>query len=252
MKKGFLLIFGLCICLFLHAQEKQGKKETLFVPLTDAPEVARLKEVLVELAMQNPGIAVFDGKAQINKYETTKAKAQWLNMLTAAGNLNEFTLKGSSTNNGTTTNYNTFYPRYNFSLMVPIGNLISIPMDVKIAKTNRKVIGSMKEEEQRRIKADVLDAYELYSADKKLLELQAPLLEDVYNHYKQTEEKFSNGDKDVAVETLNISYRSYNEEMVRKVMLERDIRQAKIVLEKLIGVSFEEAVLQSQARTGMK
>ena len=107
----------------------------------------------------------------------------------------------------------------------------------------------MKEEEQLKIKADVLNAYELYAANKKMLELEVPLLEDVYNHYKQTEEKFSAGDKEVTVETLNIAYRSYNEEMVRKVMLERDIRQAKIELERLIGISFEEAVLQSQART---
>lgn len=242
MKKGFLLVFSLFSALFLHAQKKET---SLFVPLSDPPEVTRLKEVLVELAMQNPGIAVFDAKTEINHYETTKAKAQWLNMLSAAGNLNEFTLKNSG-------NSNTFYPRYNFSLMIPLGNLIIIPNDVKIAKTNKKVISSMKEEEQLRLKAAVLDAYELYAADKRLLELQAPLLEDVYSHYKQVEGKFSAGDKDVSVETLNIAYRSYNEEMVRNVMLERDIRQAKIALEKLIGVPFEEAILQSQARTGMK
>jgi outer membrane protein TolC len=242
MKKGFFLVFSLFSALFLHAQKKES---SLFVPLTDSPEVTRLKEVLVELAMQNPALAVYDSKAEINRYETTKAKAQWLNMLSAAGNLNEFTLKNNSTSNS-------FYPRYNFSLMIPLGNLIIIPNDVKIAKTNKKVISSMKEEEQRRLKAEVLDAYELYAADKKLLELQAPLLEDVFSHYKQTEAKFSSGDKDVSVETLNISYRSYNEEMVRKVMLERDIRQAKIVLEKWIGVPFEEALLLSQARTGMK
>lgn len=243
MKKGLLLVVCLFSALFLHAQKKES---SLFVPLADPPEVTRLKEVLVELAMQNPGIEVYDGKAEINRYETTKAKAQWLNMLSAAGNLNEFTLKNSGGN------ANTFYPRYNFSLMIPLGNLIIIPNDVKIAKANKKVIGSMKEEEKRRLKAEVLDAYELYAADKKLLELQAPLLEDVFNHYKQTEAKFSTGDKDVSIETLNISYRSYNEEMVRKVMLERDIRQAKIVLEKWIGVPFEEALLLSQARTGMK
>jgi outer membrane protein TolC len=127
-----------------------------------------------------------------------------------------------------------------------LGALVTIPNEVKIAKTEKKLIGNMKEEEQRKIKADVLNAYELYAANKKLLELQAPLLEDVYSHYKQTEEKFSAGDKDVSIETLNISYRSYNEEMVRKVMLERDIRQAKIELEKLIGITFEEAVVQSQ------
>jgi outer membrane protein TolC len=236
MKKGLLFIVGLCSCFFVYGQKKET---SLYVPLTDPPEVAQLKQVLVELAMQNPALKAYETRTQINKYQTNKAKAQWLNMLTAAGNLNEYTLKNSSSNN-------TFFPRYNFSLTIPLGALVTIPNEVKIAKTEKKLIGNMKEEEQRKIKADVLNAYELYAANKKLLELQAPLLEDVYSHYKQTEEKFSAGDKDVSIETLNISYRSYNEEMVRKVMLERDIRQAKIELEKLIGITFEEAVVQSQ------
>lgn len=239
MKKGLLFIIGLAFCISVQAQKKES---SLYIPLTDSPEVAQLKAVLVELAMQNPGLKVYDNKAKIAKYQQNKAAAGWANLFQAYGNLNEYTLKNNSNNS-------TFFPRYNFSLTIPLGSFISIPNDVKIAKTERKVVMNMKEEEQLKIKADVLNAYELYAANKKLMELEVPLLEDVYNHYKQTEEKFSAGDKEVSVETLNIAYRSYNEEMVRKVMLERDIRQAKIELERLIGISFEEAVLQSQART---
>ncbi|SFN01131.1 Outer membrane efflux protein [Chitinophaga sp. YR627] len=242
MKKGLFVIIGLLGCLFANAQRRET---SLYIPLIDSPEVAQLKVVLVELAMQNPGLKVHDAKLKVNKYETNKAKAGWLNMLQASGNLNEYTLKNNSNNA-------TFFPRYNFSLTVPIGSLISIPNDVKIARAEKKVIINMKEEDKLKLKADVLNAYELYAANKKMMELSVPLLEDVYNHYKQTEEKFSAGDKDVSVETLNIAYRSYNEEMVRKVMLERDIRQAKIEIEKLIGISFEEAVLQAQARTFSK
>lgn len=242
MKKGLFFIVSLCCCLFVNAQKKET---SLYLPMADAPDVAQLKEVLVELAMQNPAIRGYAAKAQINKYETNKAKAQWLNMFSAAGNLNEYTIKNSSNNNA-------FFPRYNFSVMIPLGSFISIPADVKKAKAEKKVLITEKESEMLKIKADVLSAYELYAANKKLLELQVPLLEDVYSHYKQTEEKFSAGDKDVSVETLNISYRSYNEEMVRKVMLERDIRQAKIELEELIGIPFESAVLQAQSRSGNK
>jgi outer membrane protein TolC len=239
MKKGLFVMIGLVSCLFVYAQRRET---SLYIPLVDSPEVTQLKNVLVELAMQNPGLKVYDNKMKVNKYESNKAKAGWLNMLQASGNLNEYTLKNSGSDA-------TFYPRYNFSLTLPLGSLITIPNDVKIARAEKKVIINMKEEAQLKIKADVLNAYELYAANKKLMELEVPLLEDVYNNYKQTEEKFSSGDKDVTVETLNITYKSYNEEMVRKVMLERDLRQAKIELERLIGISFEEAVLQSQART---
>jgi outer membrane protein TolC len=239
MKKGLFVIIGLVSCLFVHAQRREA---SLYIPLIDSPEVAQLKIVLVELAMQNPALKVYEHKLKAAKYETNKAKAQWLNMLQAAGNMNEYTIKNNSNNA-------TFFPRYNFSLTIPLGSFVSIPADVKIARTEKKALINMKEEEQLKLKADVLNAYELYATNKKLMELSVPLLEDVYNNYKQTEEKFSAGDKDVSVETLNIAYRSYNEEMVRRVMLERDIRQAKNELERLIGISLEEAVLQSQART---
>lgn len=245
MKKVFFVIVGMCMSALSQAQVKEA---SLYVKLVDAPEVTRLKAKLVELAMANPGLSVYDAKKEINKYEQTKAKAQWLNLLTAAGNLNEYTIK----NSGTANNNNVFFPRYNFSLMIPLGNLVSIPADVKIAKTNRKVINFTQDEAKLKLKADVLNAYENYSGDKKLLELQAPLMEDALTHYKQIEEKFTKGEKEVGVEDYNAAYRNYNAEMVRKVMLERELRQAKIEIERLIGISLEEAILQSQAEAGIK
>lgn len=243
MKKIFFAIAGMCMTIVSQAQVKESS--SLYVKLNEAPEVTRLKAKLVELAMHNPGLSVFDAKKEINKYEVSKAKAQWLNMLTAAGNLNEYTIKNSSNNN-------VFFPRYNFSLMVPIGNLISIPADVKIAKTNKKVIDNSQDEAKLKLKADVLNAYENYATAKKLLELHAPLLEDVLTHYKQIEAKFTKGEKEVTVEAYNASYRAYNSEMVGQVNLERELKQAKIEIEKYIGVSLEEAILQSQAEAGIK
>lgn len=242
MKKVIFVIAGMCMGFTSQAQDKPT---SLYVKLVDAPEVTRLKAKLVELAMANPGLSVYDAKKEINGYEVTKAKAAWLNTLGVAGNLNEYTIKNSSSNN-------VFFPRYNFSLMIPLGNLITIPADIKIAKTNRKVINYTQDEAKLKLKADVLNAYENYAGDKKLMELQAPLLEDALTQYKQVEEKFTKGDKDVSVDDYNASYRNYNAEMVRKVTLERELRQAKIEIERLIGISLEEAILQSQAEAGIK
>ncbi|PSL43752.1 outer membrane efflux protein [Chitinophaga niastensis] len=243
MKKVFFVIVSICFSVFAQAQDKAS---SLYLKLNDAPEVTRLKAKLVQLAMENPGLSVFDAKREINSYEVTKAKAAWLNTLTAAGNLNEYTIKNQATSN------NAFFPRYNFSLMIPLGNFITIPNDVKIAKTNKKVINYTQDEARRKLKADVLDAYEQYASAKKLLELQAPLLEDVLTQYKQIEEKFSKGEKGITVEEYNTAYRNYNGEMVRKVMVEKELRLAKNEVERLIGISLEEAILQSQAEAGIK
>lgn len=233
-----VLFFFLAAITGTVAQAQRADTSIILRLPADLPTVSRLKEKLVELAMNNPQIKVLDIKKEITKYDENRAKAGWLNMLTAAGNLNEFTIKGSGT-----TNNNTLYPRYNFGIMIPLGNFISIPNEVKAAKANGRAFDQQKEGEKLTLKAAVLRAYEDYSANKQLYELQLPLLEDSYNHYKQVEQKFSGGDQGTAVEGLNDAYRIYNAEMVRKVNLEREVRQSKIVLEGIIGTSLEEVLL---------
>jgi outer membrane protein TolC len=233
-----VLFFFLAAITGTVAQAQRADTSIILRLPADLPTVSRLKAKLVELAMSNPQIKALDIKKEITKYDENRAKAGWLNMLTAAGNLNEFTIKGSGTANN-----NTLYPRYNFGIMIPLGNFISIPNEVKAAKANGRVFDQQKEGEKLTLKAAVLRAYEDYSANKQLYELQLPLLEDAYNHYKQVEQKFSGGDQGTAVEGLNDAYRIYNAEMVRKVNLERDVRQSKIALEGIIGTSLEEVLL---------
>ncbi|MFY0255800.1 TolC family protein [Chitinophaga sp. 30R24] len=237
MKKALFFLLAVCTGAATNVQAQTQADTSIILKLpADVFTVSRLKEKLVELAMNNPSIKVLDTKKEITHYDENRAKAGWLNMLTAAGNLNEFTIKGNSNNS-------TLYPRYNFGIMVPIGNLISIPNEVKAAKANGRAIDQQKEGEKLALKVMVLRAYEDYAANKQLYELQLPLLEDAYNHYKQTEQKFSNGDQNVAVEGLNDAYRIYNAEMVRKVNLERDVKQSKISLEGIIGTTLEEVLL---------
>lgn len=237
-----VLFFLLAAITGTVAQAQKADTSIILRLPADLPTVSRLKEKLVELAINNPQIKVLGIKKEITKYDENRAKAGWLNMLTAAGNLNEFTIKGSGGGTGTVNN-NTLYPRYNFGIMVPLGNLISIPNEVKAAKANGRAFDQQIEGEKLTLKAAVLRAYEDYSANKQLYELQLPLLEDSYNHYKQVEQKFSGGDQGTAVEGLNDAYRIYNAEMVRKVNLEREVRQSKIALEAIIGTSLEEVLL---------
>ncbi|RFS19558.1 hypothetical protein DVR12_23295 [Chitinophaga silvatica] len=238
MKQILFFLLATCTCSTLSAQEQHSARDTsiiLKLP-TETYTVEKLKVRLVELAMNNPSIKLLEEKKTATNYDQTRAKAGWLNMLTAAGNLNEYTIKGN-------TNNNTLYPRYNFGIMVPLGNFVSIPAEVKSIKATGRSIDQQKEGEKLNLKSAVLRAYEDYSANKQLYELQLPLLEDAYNHYKQTESKFSGGDQNTAVETVNDAYRIYNAEMVRKVNLERDVKQSKYILEAIIGTTLEDVLL---------
>lgn len=239
MKKVCFFLSAICFGSMAYAQQAKPKQDTsiiLALP-ADAPTVAKLKVRLVELALVNPSLQAIGYRAEAAKHETTRAKAGWLNMFTAAGNLNEYTIKGGTASNSL------LFPRYNFGLLVPLGSFISIPAEVKAAKANRKYYEKEKENGGLEIKAKVLSAYEEYAANKQLLELHLPLLEDAFTYYKQIEAKFTKGEADATVDIYSAAYRVYNTEMVRKITLERELKQSKFALEAIIGVTLEEVLL---------
>jgi outer membrane protein TolC len=238
MKRAYILLLTVCIGLAAHAQQQPDTAVLLRLP-ADPPSVTRFKQKLVELALQGPDVKQYDDRKEIAKYNTRIAKAQWANHLTAAGNLNEFTIKGRSNDVNAAQN---FYPRYNFGVTFPLGHFISIPNEVKRAKVEGKLAQKQKESQALIMKAKVLQAYEDYAAAKRLVELHLPILEDALLNYNQMEEKFRAGDNTVPIDVYKESYRQYNAEMVQKVELERTLRQSKLALEGLVGMTLEEVM----------
>ncbi len=230
MKKLYAILVAL---LYITAAQAQRTDSIDFARVSKSPVLeARFKDKLVELAATNPTQDGLDAKQKINGYEISNAKAAWLNHFVVSGNLNEYSIKNNS-------QYN-YYPRYNFGLILPLGDFVTIPNNVKIARINNKVIEAQKGEAARFSKSTVLKLYENYKANSQLLELETPLLEDTYNTYQQVEKKFARGE--TQIEDLNAIYRNYNTEQVRNIQLRRDLQQFKIDIETMIGVTFEEAL----------
>ncbi|SKA46017.1 Outer membrane efflux protein [Chitinophaga eiseniae] len=240
MKKMLSTVLVMCMSIFAFAQLQKKDTAVLLKMPADPVTVARFKEKLVELALQNPDISQYAIKKEINKYEKNIAGSAWLNHFTAAGNLNEFTIKGNS-NNNVNANY---YPRYNFGVMLPLGNLIKIPNDVKRVKAEGRLLEKQREAESNALKGKVLEAYEEYAANKKLFELHMPLMEDALQNFNQTEEKFRAGDPAVPLEIYKQNYSAYNGEMVKHIQLEKVLRQSKLILEALVGTTLENVMAQ--------
>ncbi|MRG44350.1 hypothetical protein GFS24_04455 [Chitinophaga sp. SYP-B3965] len=240
MKRISLVVLALFLGLATQAQVVKPDTSVLLKLPPDAARIARFKEKLVELALKHPDMQQYADKKLINKYELNSTGAQWLNHFSAAGNLNEFTIKGNSSG----TQNNTFYPRYNFGVLLPIGNLIKIPNDVKRVRTERKVLEKQEASDALSIKATVLQLYEEYAANKQLFELHMPLVEDALLNYTQAEEKFRAGDETVSIELYKEAYRAYNGEMAKKIQLEKELRQSKLKLEEMVGTTLEQVLLQ--------
>jgi outer membrane protein TolC len=242
MKKIVLLALGLG--LFASAQAQLSKTDTaIILRLEREPSIVeRFKAQLVHLALSHPDVKQHGIRRQINKYETNMASALWLNHFTASGNLNEFTIKGNRNNTGNNPNIATFYPRYNFGVTLPLGNLIRIPNEIKKTKAERGVIEAQEESLKREMKALVLQVYEEYIANKRLYELNMPMLEDALLIFQQSEERFKEGDESMPLELYKETSRKYNEQLTRSVILERDYKQSKLKLEGIVGMTLEEVL----------
>jgi outer membrane protein TolC len=230
---AFLFISG-----SMYAQTPSGK--SLFRPL-DSSRLPDIRERLVQLALQNPSYEMADHASQAANYQIKLAKSAYLGLLSAQGNVNEFTInKNASTVNvnGVQTSYPVLYPKYNFSLNVPFDIFARTKNTTKIAKENYYLAEAAKNERFREIKADILTKYENYVLAKQLVEYQSKLTQSEYSSLKRAESDFA--ENLIKLDDVEKAQKSYIGEQVHSLTLQKDLNLAKIEIEKVIGVKIED------------
>ena len=160
--------------------------------LPDAIEDIDISEKLVRLAWKNfPANEVAQHEIIKAKHNIGVAGSSWLNLITLQGNLNEFNIDPSSNPNP-----NTFYPRYNVGITIPLGIFMETPNNMKIAKENLKIQELNLNEQKLVIRGEVLRRYQDYLNAKELLKIHSEAENDAYNGYILIEEKFKSGEID--------------------------------------------------------
>jgi len=87
------------------------------------------------------------------------------------------------------------------------------------------------------IKTEVLTRYQDYLMYKQQINIETTVVENLYNNYLQAEQKFRNGQ--INVEEYNSALQAYNEELSKKLAIQRDFNVSRLEIEKLIGVPLE-------------
>ena len=191
-----------------------------------------IRERLVELAWENHKEKdVITTDVQIAKLEAKQARWSWLNNIQANGNVNEFSLQQN------TETQNAFFPRYNFSVAVPLGLFIQSPTDAKIAKERQRASEIRLEDEKQIVKREVLSRYEDYLAQKEVLRIQNQIVEFEYSDYIYKEEEFKKNR--ITLDVLNVAQKTYNQELMQQVRLRSELNKIEIDIERLIGVDLE-------------
>jgi len=234
MKKHLLVVMAMICCCFTAfsqgAPAKNGTYQPRFRTDSMAPDI---RERLVQLAMQNPSVEIDDRNVTIARYGVKKAKSNILNQVAIQGNLNEFSIEGSSTNAS-------LYPRYNIGFILPLGAFATRSQDIHIAKENLNISVALRGEHYRILREAVLSKYEDYLMAVDLLGLQRQLVEDVYTHFQKMEKSFA--EAKISDEEYTNSYKNYNTELSKQRTLERNLKVAIVEVERYIGVELSEVL----------
>ncbi|MGB8190665.1 MAG: TolC family protein [Chitinophagaceae bacterium] len=199
----------------------------------DTAKIFDVREKLVQLAMQNPNYEVADRNVNKSLYELRKAKGSWLGLLSAQANVNEFTL---DKNNPAAT----FYPKYNFSLTVPLDVFTGKPNDIKIARENYLIAEANRNDKYRQIRAEVLTKYEDYLMHKERMESQVRITQDEYTIFMSKERDFQDGI--INQEEYTKFSKSYEQTKLLRGEYQRNLNVSKYDLERMIGMTLEEAL----------
>ncbi|MDW7696031.1 TolC family protein (plasmid) [Flammeovirgaceae bacterium SG7u.111] len=203
--------------------------------LPDEIDSVGIQEHLVRLAWKNnPGNSILEKQRQMKVYQEKMQKSKWLNQVKIQGNLNEATINPPENFNN-----NVFYPRYNFSVMIPLGIFTEQKYGNQIAKIETEIAAENIKLQKLQVRALVIEQYQRFNMYRNQYKLIQQLVEDEYSKHLIVEQKFKNGE--VSLDDYSESLKTYNNELLKRYSSEADFQIAKAQLEMLIGIPLEEA-----------
>lgn len=232
MKKILLLLL---LCGWL---QPRSFAQSNIIPTGPYDELS-IEDRLVQLAWnaRSEG-AVIQSQMAIADQEVKAARWAWADNLRASFNLNEFTLRSDfAPGEGFP-----FFPRYNLNLALVLGDVVSNPAQIKIAKQQRIITEAQRANAQLDLRAEVLEAYQNYRLSISLYQISTEQNEEGYTNFLMVSEKFKTGEATLG--EYNEAQRLYNATKADLVKLETQVEIAQLQLERYIGVSLDQVLPQ--------
>jgi outer membrane protein TolC len=227
MKKVILFLF---ICGSAVAQNIDYNKVIL-------PEHASMDyvEKLVQLAWKNhPDNEILRREQNVAEYDVAASASQWLDIFRFTGNMNEFTVNPEMDIYGRAA----FYPRYNISATISLGQFLSIPYSTKKNREKVAIANAVLNSKKLDTRNLVIKAYNEYVLREKVYKVQTQLKSDNETSHKLIEQRFKNGE--TTFETYSLSLNNYSTVTIAHLEAETAFKNAKADLERLIGVRLED------------
>jgi outer membrane protein TolC len=196
-----------------------------------------IAEKLAELGAKNYTIQATGKSIEMAEQDIKKAKSIWYDHVSANFNLNEFTIGNTI---GINSQFNTFWPRYNFNLSLPLGMFAGNKSAVNKSKIAVEQAKLNQETIILNIKRNIKIYYQDYISNKYLLALQETLLQDEKILLDRVNTFFENNQVDLEVFTA--ATKKYNDLLAKKINLLKDMNYAIYNLEEILGMPLDVAI----------
>jgi outer membrane protein TolC len=223
-------LFCLAVGLFLGSPVGWAQRAATGNSSTGSRE--SVEERLVQLALDKSYInksAVF--ASQIAESELKASKAAWLDRLVMQGNLNEFTIQPDRYVRSQ------FFPRYNISLAIRLGDFVTIPQQIRGNRANYEISRLAIDSQRLAIRTEVLKKYNHYLSVKEQLSIYKKLESETALNLGLMKTKFDRGEETYTNYSMLIE-RHY-EMMLQTKVLEEGLEEAKLDLESMIQTPLE-------------
>lgn len=231
MKK---IIFFLLISVPVFGQNVDYNK----IILPENTKAIDFAEKLVQIAWRNhPTNEAIRRNVNVATMDVRTAGSAWLDIVTLRGNINEYTITPENNPNYGLAGANP-YPRYNISAIISLGELISIPANIKRSRELQVVAQENVNAQKLAVRNQVIKAYNEYQLREKVFKVQSQLLMDNETSHKLIEQRFKNGETDFT--TYSASLSAYSNMTIGQMEAERNYKNAKLDLELLIGMRLED------------
>ncbi len=206
--------------------------------LPDGVYTDLFEEKLVRLAWKNnPASHMVQDEVMSSTYDLQAVSARWTGLLGAQGNLNEFTIKKFTGGDSSTPN-NLFYPRYNFSLNLPLSTFFELPKLKKSARAKVKLSKDKVNQLKLELRGRILRLYSDYRRNEQIRNLRKEALAAEDYNFILIEGKFKKGD--ASYDEYTRVQRSRSDLGIQVVIAESDYAKSKFDIEELIGVKLEQ------------
>ncbi|HUR11558.1 MAG TPA: TolC family protein [Flavitalea sp.] len=228
-----LILIAVCLHLTIGSMAQIRSRTNSVRVSIDTARTSDVREKLVQLALQNPEFEIADRNVAIAHYQLNAAKGDWLGFIQPTLNLNELTLQPKRDNQ-------IFLPLYNVGVALPLNFFSQRKNGVKVAREKIFIAEAEKNERYKRIRREVLTAYEDYLMYRNMLDIQNRLTQDQRLEYLQAEKDFEDAQIDQSV--FKKASDAYGAMQLRTEEMKRNLSVAKYILEELTGANIDDVL----------